>query len=94
MDILMNEYNSNFNDLKKLIILMELVPDFSKSQFEILTEKILKLLESGAYSEKIKKIIENELIVNYGLYSDEFDAPTITNNIMKWWMDNNQKPLA
>lgn len=88
INILLNVRNGNFAELKKLIVSMNLIPSLPKNQFDLLTERILKQLEKGSDYDQIKQIIENELIVTYGLYRQEFNSEKITDNIFDWWKKN------
>ena len=47
--------------------------------------KILDILYSGENIAKIKRIIESELCITYGLYETEFDSEKLTNGILTWW---------
>ncbi|MET3538269.1 hypothetical protein [Chryseobacterium limigenitum] len=88
INILLNIRNGNFAELKKLIVSMNLIPSLPKNQFDLLTERILKQLEKGSDYDQIKQIIENELIVTYGLYRQEFNSEKITDDIFDWWEKN------
>ena len=39
--------------------------------------------------EKINRILQSELIVNYGLFSNEFNSEKLTNDIVSWWNKRN-----
>jgi len=45
---------------------------------------LLRALNKGVNAEKIRRIIESELCVTFGLYSNEFDSNILANQIMKW----------
>lgn len=84
-DIWLSDYKRNFTELRKLIYSKNVMPAFSKSIFDSLTEKILQQLEQGINFEKLKNIIEYEFCLTYGLYPDEFNSEEITSEIMNWW---------
>ena len=87
MDIIdiVNDFNGKRDVLSKLIHSWNLIDMYSKNDFLILADKILRNLSEGQPEIKIKRIIESELCVTYGLYSTEFDAEKLTNEIMTWW---------
>ncbi|WP_034670240.1 hypothetical protein [Chryseobacterium populi] len=85
MNTLINESSGNFTNLKKIINFLDMIPNASESQIDLVTHKILKHLENGALPEKIKGAIESELIITYGYYSFEFDVDRVTEEIMNWW---------
>ena len=85
MNILINERYTNFEQLKKLIISMNITSGMDKNFCAHLAEKMLQQLEKGADMQKIQNIIESELCVGYGLYRNEFNSEKITNEIMHWW---------
>ncbi|MCT2560851.1 hypothetical protein [Chryseobacterium herbae] len=85
INILINEHNTNFEQLKKLIISMNITSGMDKNFCAHFAEKVLQQLEKGADKPKIQCIIESELCVGYGLYREEFNSEKITNEIMYWW---------
>lgn len=48
-----------------------------------LSKKLLNALQKGENVEKIRRIIESELCVTFGLYSSEFDSNILANQIMQ-----------
>ena len=87
---LLNDFNGNLARLSKLIKSWNLIQISSRSKFDKLAEKILNKLYEGQ-SSKIKRIIESELCVTYGLYTTEFDADKLTNEIMVWWSESHKE---
>jgi len=85
MNILINEHRAHSEQLKKLIISMNISSGMDKNFCAYLAERVLQQLEKGADSQKIQGIIETELCVGYGLYRDEFNSERITDDIMDWW---------
>ena len=77
-----NEYKGNFSELRKIIKSWNLI---SGNEFEFLNKRILDALYKNPEKLKIKRILESELITNYGLYSDEFNSDNLTEEIMNWW---------
>jgi len=84
---LLNDFNGKLAVLSKLIKSWDLIQQSSTSKFDKLVEKILNNLYEGQSSVKIRRIIENELSITYGLYKTEFDADKLTNEIMAWWSE-------
>ena len=58
----------------------------SSDAFE-LSQKILRSLSAGESEEKIRRLLESELCVTYGLFKSDFNADKLTNDIMIWWND-------
>lgn len=88
MNIIIKERNARIARLEKLIYSMNLIGGASKNSFNYLAEKLLQQLENDISFEKMKTIIESELVVAYGLYLNEFDSDKITDNIMDWWKND------
>jgi len=84
---LLNDFNGKLAVLSKLIKSWDLIQQSSTGKFDKLVEKILNNLYEGQSSVKIRRIIENELSITYGLYKTEFDADKLTNEIMAWWSE-------
>jgi hypothetical protein len=82
---IVNNFNGKKAELSKLIKSWHLIDVSSKSDFGNLSEKILRNLSEGQTELKIKRIIESELCVTYGLFKTDFDAEKLTNEIMSWW---------
>jgi len=82
---LKREYNGNLSELRKIINSWDLIPNAPSSEFDNLNHKILSQLSKGVDSEKLFNILQNELIVNYGLFDNEFDSTTMVSEIIDWW---------
>lgn len=81
----MTKFEGEVKELSKLIKSWNLVSSSSTNQFDTFSNKLLDRLYAGENSIKIKGTIESELCVTFGLYSDEFDADVLTNQIIAWW---------
>lgn len=81
----MTEFEGKIKQLSQLIKSWNLVDESFKSQFDEFSNKLLIALDNGANSEKIKRIIESELCVTFGLFKNEFEAEILTNQIILWW---------
>lgn len=81
----MTDFAKKSTELSKLIKSWGLIQVNSRNEFELLAKKILNNLSEGQPVIKVKRIIESELCVTYGLYSNEFDADKLANEIMDWW---------
>lgn len=79
------EFKSNFLQLRKIINSWDLIPGAPKDEFDHLNNKILSHLYQNSDSDKIKKVIESELCVYYGLFSNEFESGEMINEIFEWW---------
>jgi len=77
-----NEYNGNFSELRKIIKSWNLSHG---NTFDSLNKKILDTLYKNSDYGKVKRILESELITNFGLFYDEFDSEKMTNQIINWW---------
>ena len=82
---ILKDFKAKKSELSKLINSWNLISVTSKKSFDRLSEKILNTLYEEQTELKIKPIIESELCVTYGLFSTEFDAEKLTNDIMTWW---------
>ncbi|WP_123912032.1 6,7-dimethyl-8-ribityllumazine synthase [Chryseobacterium shigense] len=67
---------------------MNIIYEMHQDFCAFLAEKVLQQLEKGSDPQKIRRIIESELCVGYGLYRHEFNSEQIINSIMKWWENN------
>lgn len=81
----MTDFTKKFTELSKLIKSWEVIQVSSKGELDLLTEKILNNLYAGQTVIKIKRIIESELCVTYGLFKTEFNAEKLSQEIMNWW---------
>ncbi|QQR55566.1 hypothetical protein IPG41_03360 [Candidatus Peregrinibacteria bacterium] len=80
-----NDFKSNFLQLRKIINAWNLIPGSGKEEFDSLNQKILSNLYRGADADKIKRVIESELCVNFGFFIDEFDSEKMSLEIIEWW---------
>jgi len=78
-------YDGDFSQLRKIINSWNLISGSPDDEFDSLNNKILSELYKNADAEKIDRILQSELIVNYGLLNNEFDSEIFVNQIMNWW---------
>ncbi len=50
-----------------------------------LSQKLLRSLSAEESEEKIRRILESELCVTYGLFKTDFNAAQLASEIMSWW---------
>lgn len=81
----LSDFNGKFAELSKLIKSWNLIKVNSTSGFDKLTEKILSKLYEGPTEIKIRRILEGELCVTYGLFKTEFDSSQLSKEVMTWW---------
>lgn len=81
--------HNDFCELRKIINSWNLIPECPKDEFDDLNNKILSQLYQDTEIEKINRILQSELIVNYGLFSNEFNSEKLTNDIVSWWNKRN-----
>ena len=81
----LNVFNGKFAELSKLIKSWNLVKVTSPSGIDNLTEKILSKLYEGQTEIKIRRVIESELCVTYGLFKTDFDSNQLSKEVMTWW---------
>lgn len=79
------EFNGKFLELRKLINSYELIPHAPSDEFDALIHKILSHLYRGADLEIIKSVLDSELSIYYGLYTNEFDSDDMASEIIQWW---------
>ncbi len=82
---LKRKYDGDFSQLRKIINSWNLISGSPADEFDSLNNKILSQLYKIADAEKIDRILQSELIVTYGLFSNEFDLEVFVNQIMNWW---------
>lgn len=82
---LLNDFNGRVTELSKLIKSWNLIQTTSKNEFDILAKQILNKLYDGQTGTLIKRFLESELCLTYGLYKPEFDSDRLTNEVMSWW---------
>jgi hypothetical protein len=80
----MTEFEGQIKELSKLIYNWNLIYVSSKSQLDDFSKKLLNTLSKEENVERIRRIIESELCVTYGLYSHEFDSNILAKQIMQW----------
>jgi len=80
----MTEFEGQIKELSKLIYNWNLINVASKSQLDDFSKKLLNALSKEENVEKIRRIIESELCVTFGLYSNEFDSNILAKQIMQW----------
>ncbi|MDR2492138.1 MAG: hypothetical protein LBD25_01550 [Coriobacteriales bacterium] len=77
--------DGSFLELRKLVQSHDLILE---EGFDQLCAKLLNSLRVQPDEERVERIVRNELIVTYGLYSDEFDSKALAREIMSWWERN------
>ena len=82
---ILQDFNGKTSELSKLINSWNLIKGSSKEDFDELSKKILCNLYGGQDQLKIKRVIERELFVTYGLYSRDFESAELAKEIMTWW---------
>ena len=82
---ILKDFNGKASDLSRLINSWNLIEISSKDSFDELPKKILRNLYEGQTELKIKRIIESELCVTYGLFATDFDTGKLSKEIMTWW---------
>ena len=71
--------------MRKIINSWDLISNAPSSEFDNHNHKILSQLNKGVDSEKLFNILQSEVIVNYGLFDNEFDFTTMVSEIIDWW---------
>jgi len=79
------EFQENFRELRKILNAWELIPGSPSDEFDSINHQILSHLYKGADFDKISRVLDSELTVNYGLSTDLKDAKKIATEIMEWW---------
>jgi len=82
---LKRKYDGDFSELRKIINSWNLISGSSNHEFDSLNNKILNQLYKNSEPEKIERILQSELIITYGLFSNEFDSKIFLDRIMNWW---------
>lgn len=80
-----NEFNGRLSQLAKLMKSWDLIKGNSIGGADMLAGKVLSKLYEGQAAIAIKRIIESELCVTYGLYNTEFDSGKLTREVMNSW---------
>ncbi|HEX8545623.1 MAG TPA: hypothetical protein VF691_01600 [Cytophagaceae bacterium] len=79
------EFLERFIVLRKIVNGWNLIPGYPKDGFDTLNHKILSHLYKGADFEKIKRVLESDLTVIYGLTLESSDIERLTQDIITWW---------
>lgn len=82
---LKKEFKGKFLELKKIINSYDLIPHAPNDEFDALNHKILSNLYNSADLEKIKRVLNSELISYYGLFPDEAEIDELASEIIEWW---------
>jgi len=80
----MTEFEGQIKELSKLIYNWNLINVTTKSQLDDFSKKLLNALSKEENAEKIRRIIDRELCVTFGLYSNEFNSIILAKQIMQW----------
>jgi hypothetical protein len=75
-------------ELNKIILNWDLIPGSSKDEFDSLTHKLISHLTKGVKKDKIRDILESELITRYGLSPTEIELEQFAIEINDWWNQN------
>lgn len=81
----MTAFDGQKKQLSKLIKNWNLVDVSSSKEFDKFSEKILNKLYEGVNALIIKRIIESELSITFGLFNWDFNSELLANQIMIWW---------
>lgn len=82
---ILQDFNRKVSDLSKLIYSWGLTNASSKEELDTLSQKILRNLYEDQDTLKIKRVIESELCITYGLFATDFDSEKLSKEIMSWW---------
>jgi hypothetical protein len=82
---LLNRYNEQLAELRKVVKNWNLIPGSPIDEFDALCNKVISHLYIGTDEEQIRGVIESELLVRYGLRSNEFDSERLAAAVMSWW---------
>lgn len=82
---LKREFNGRLSELRKIINSYELIPDAPSDEFDSINHQVLSNLYRGADVKKITRIIESELITNYGFFADEIVPDKMALEVIEWW---------
>ncbi len=82
---LKREFKGKFLELRKIINSYDLIPHAPYDEFDVLNHKILSNLYKGADFEKIKRVMDSELISYYGLFPNEVEIEKLASEIIVWW---------
>lgn len=82
---LKSEFEGKFLELRKIINSYDLIPHAPSDEFDALNHKTLSNLYQGADFDKIKRVLESELISYYGLFPNEAEVNKLAFEIVEWW---------
>ena len=82
---ILQDFNGKAFELSRLVNSWNLIKVSAKDGLDEFPKKILHNLYEGQSELKIKRIIESELRVTYGLFATDFDADKLSKEIMTWW---------
>lgn len=82
---ILQTFNSDTSELSRLINSWNLISGSSNKTFLELAKKILNHLYSGQDELKIRRILQSELSLTFGLFSNEFDSEKFSKEIILWW---------
>lgn len=82
---ILQDFSGKLSELSRLINSWNLIRVSTKDSFDDLPKKILRKLYEEQDDLKIKRILESELCVTYGLFATEFNSDKLSNEIMTWW---------
>jgi hypothetical protein len=71
--------------LNKVVLNWELIQGCSSDEFDSLTHKLIGHLTKGGEKEKIRNILESELVMRYGLSPTEVELEQFTIAVVEWW---------
>lgn len=84
-ELIKKDFKEKFSELRKIMNAWDLICDAPKDEFDGLNHQILSHLYRDADFEKINRVLESELSVNYGLYISEISSEEKATEIMEWW---------
>ncbi|KFE98227.1 hypothetical protein IX39_17725 [Chryseobacterium formosense] len=85
---IINQRKSSLSRLNKLFYTIDLFKGTNQNEYLRLSEKVLVQLEKGVDYNKMKEVLEYELVVGYGLFHSEFDSENIAKDILDLWEHN------
>ncbi len=86
---LSREVESRTREMRSLIGDWRLIPGAPDNEFDAMIHKLLGHLYRGADLDKLARVIESELTVNYGFFTSEFEANSLAVEIYDWWKNLN-----
>ena len=82
---LKKEFKYNFQELRKIINSLNLIPNSPLDEFDSLNHQILSHLYKDSDFKQITTFLHNELNDYYGLSVNLKDIEIITIEIINWW---------